>query len=278
MAEPRMPADWNDAEGWEHYYQALLGSESRPDPRMALGSFSPTQLPTFVTDLRERGWRSVWVPGCGLSPLPKLLAHLGLSVYATDISPAAVAFQQSADNDVGALLPGGLDASDAGGKLLGEVHDFRTPYLAEHFDLIINQLAFQGFLPETMREVAAHHYQALRPGRYAYFDTMNVQGERRDLLEETLVEAGFFVPLYELNRWYRRALQETGISHLFIMGRPMIPKTGPYAEDGARWQQDTAVLRAISQEFFERAQAEHAAEIANADPEARTAMIIYSTG
>src|SRR5947209_5593326 len=35
------------------------------------------ELPRIAADLKARGWHSVWVPGCGLSPLPKLLALLG---------------------------------------------------------------------------------------------------------------------------------------------------------------------------------------------------------
>src|SRR5205814_6517573 len=128
--------------------------------------------------LRSRGWTSAWIPGCGLSPLPRLLAFLGLAVVATDASPVAVSFQQSRRNDV-VPFAAGWEAV-AGGSLAAEVHDFREGFRTDAFDIVVNVKAFQGFAVENMRRIAAVHARALRPGRWAYFDTMNVQGQRRD--------------------------------------------------------------------------------------------------
>src|SRR5205085_314263 len=111
----------------------------------------------------------------------------------------------------------------------------------------------------SMDQVAASHFTALRPGGDAIFDTINVQGERRDELEGALVAAGFYVPLFDFNRRLRRELAETGIPHVFILGRPMIVRTGPYLDDAKR-AGDTAILRRIAAEYDARLEAEYEEE------------------
>jgi hypothetical protein len=165
-----------------------------------------------------------------------------------------------------------------GGSLTAEVHDFREDYRKDAFDLILNVKAFQGFPPDDMRRIAQVHAQALKPGRQAYFDTMNVQGERRDELEQALEEGGFVVPFSTLNCWYRRTLRGTGIPHLFILGRPMVPRKGEYAADQARWERDMARLGEVAKEYQSRLQAEQEGEEARVGPEAKVATVIYSTG
>jgi hypothetical protein len=44
----------------------------------------------------------------------------------------------------------------------------------------------QAFPVPDLARIACVHAHALRKGRYAYFDTMNMQGERRDQLEQSL--------------------------------------------------------------------------------------------
>jgi hypothetical protein len=122
------------------------------------------------------------------------------------------------------------------------------------------------------------HAAALRKGRYAYFDTMNVQGERRDKLEQSLADGGFQVPLMALNRWYQKALNETGIPYMFILGQPMIAGIGEYADRGPKWDMDMARLEEISSEYRCRLQAEHEAEQQRIGPDAKVAHVIYSTG
>ena len=107
---------------------------------------------------------------------------------------------------------------------------------------------------------------------------MNVQGERRDQLEQALEDGGFVVPLLPLNRWYRRALHETGIPHMFVLGQPMIPRTGEYADSGPKRDRDMARLREITAEYRGRLQAEQEAEQQRIGPDAKVAQIIYSTG
>jgi hypothetical protein len=275
--EAKMPEDWNDQAGWDRYFRQRLAQDPVREPWEGVGSIPVEQLPQIAADLKSQGWTSVWVPGCGLSPLPKLLACLGLAVVATDVSPAAVGFQQSERNAVGDLTAG-WDPPSEGGSLDAAVHDVRTDFRSEAFDVIFNVKAFQGFPAGDLRRIAGVHARALKPGRQAYFDTMNVQGERRDELEQALEDGGFVVPFAGLNRWYRRALRETGIPHLFILGQPMIPRTGAYAEDQARWQRDMARLQEITAEYQSRLQTEGEAEEARMGAEAKVATVIYSTG
>jgi hypothetical protein len=275
--EAKMPQDWNAHAGWDRYFRDRLRREPVWDTWEGVGSIPVNELPRIAADLKSRGWLSAWIPGCGLSPLPKLLARLGLKVVATDVSPTAIAFQQGDRTDV-ARFADGWGPPDESGSLNALVHDFREEFRREAFDIVINVKAFQAFPVEDMRRVAAVHARALKPGRQAYFDTMNVQGQRRDELEQALEDGGFVVPFAAVSRWYRGALRETGIPHLFILGRPMIPRTGEYADDQARWDRDMARLREIDGEYQSRLQAAEEAERARLGPEAKVATVIYSTG
>jgi hypothetical protein len=272
-----MPEDWNDRAGWDAYYESRLARPKRDTWDDETGSIRVEQLPEVAEDLKSRGWREVWVPGCGLSPLARLLAHLGLRLIATDVSPVAVDFQRAKPGEFSHLTEK-LGAADPAGSFAAELHDFRTEFRSEAFDLIINVKAFQAFPVPDMGRIAGVHAAALRQGRYAYFDTMNVQGERRDQLEQALEDGGFVVPLMALNRWYRKALHETGVPHMFILGQPMIPRTGEYADGGPKWDRDMARLREISGEYRSRLQAEQELEQQRIGPDAKVAQVIYSTG
>ena len=81
--EVPMPEDWNNRAAWDEYYESRLAQPERDPWDDETGSIRVEQLPELAEDLKLRGWREVWVPGCGLSPLARLLAHLGLQVFAT---------------------------------------------------------------------------------------------------------------------------------------------------------------------------------------------------
>lgn len=278
MGKNSMPKDWTDAAGWERYYASLYPAGAWTDEPGYDCSIPLRALPQIAADMKERGWNSLWIPGCGLAPLAKLFASLGLTVHATDVSPTAIAFQTSLDNDVTGLLKAADAAEVEGGALIAEVHDFRTPYLANHFDLIVNGRAFQGFPRRVMERVARVHADALRPGRQAYFDTMNVQGENRDILEAALEAGGFVVPFRELDKWYRQQLRKTRIPHLFILGHPMVPKKGSYATDDRAWELDRGVLQGVEEQYRKRRELEWPNEQKRLTPEARVATVLYSTG
>ncbi|APW61811.1 class I SAM-dependent methyltransferase [Paludisphaera borealis] len=275
--EVRMPENWNDHAGWNAYYESKLKRPKRDPWDLETGTIGAEQLPQLAEDLKSRGWRAVWVPGCGLSPLARLLAHFGLQAVATDVSPVAIQFQRSKAGEFADLM-GRLGPADPAGSFAAELHDFRTEFRPEAFDLIINVKAFQAFPVEDMVRIAGVQAEALLKGRYAYFDTMNVQGERRDQLEQALQDGGFVVPLLALNRWHRQELHKTNIPHMFVLGQPMIPRTGEYASDDLKWDHDMARLREISTEYRSCLQAQQEAEQERIGPDAKVAHVIYSTG
>ncbi|MEW6735787.1 MAG: hypothetical protein AB1489_31130 [Acidobacteriota bacterium] len=273
-----MPADWSDSAGWEEYYTArkLRGEFYQASDRP--GSIPVSAYPQLAADLLADGGKNIWLPGCGFSPIPKLLSQLGLTVYATDISQTAVQFQSSINNDISPLIAEiGTDVLREG-ELIAEVQDFHYPYHQEYFDLIINIKSFQGFPWESMCRIASVHYKALRPHRVAYFDTMNVQGEVRERLEASLVEAGFFIPFYELTKAYRAELNNTGIPYIFILGLPRIPRYGVYAKDEERCRADEQRLLAITKRYEENKQAMVEKEKERMKERSKQAFIIYSTG
>ena len=92
------PDDWNDGEAWNRYFADRIKHDQKPSD--GIGPFSIEELPQFASYLLSKGWTSIWVPGCGLSSLPTLLAHLGFTVYATDFSEVAIEYQQSGKFDV----------------------------------------------------------------------------------------------------------------------------------------------------------------------------------
>ncbi|MHC5537679.1 class I SAM-dependent methyltransferase [Singulisphaera rosea] len=275
--EVPMPEAWNDHAGWNAHYESRFALAERAPWDEEIGSIGAEELPSFAEGFRSRGWMAVWVPGCGLSPLARLLAHLGLQVVATDVSSVAVRFQQSHQGEFAHLIEH-IGPPDPAGSFAAERHDFRDAFRREAFDLILNVKSFQAFPVEDMARIARFHAEALRGGRYAYFDTMNIQGERRDQLEQALEGGGFAVPLMALNRWYRLELHKTQIPHIFVLGQPIIPRVGEYAEDDQKRDRDMARLREISEDYRNRLQAEQGAERQRLGPKAKVAHVIYSTG
>jgi hypothetical protein len=279
-----MPKRWDDVAGWEAYHAGLYPTGPFRQARAWLEQFATMAAPHFaalLTQLRQRGQRAVWFPGCGLDPLPRLFTDLGFDVVATDISPTAIRFQQSTDNDVSVLrsrYQTQIAAPDAPGLLSCIVHDFHSTCPAGPFDLILNFKSFQGFPEASMRRIASVHFEALKPGCTACFDTQNVQGEHRDTLEQALVDAGFYVPLFQANRRLRQALRETGIPHIFILGRPVVPRKGVYAHDEAKAERDTTTLQTIFAEWAAQRETAYREEAQRMTQETRTAVVNYNTG
>jgi len=280
-AEPQMPVDWDDHAAWDQYYARLFSAGEFTDRLADPGSFSFDRLPELLDELRESSLQVVWFPGCGLSPLPQLFAKAGFAVHATDVSATAVDFQCKSEPAIdGMRLLARPPDEVAGGVLHAAVHDFRAPYLTDEFDVVFNVKSFQNLPDSSMLAAARSHWLALRAGCSAFFDTMNVQGDRRDQIENILVDAGFFVPLHKLNQWYRRELAATGIPHAFVLGAPMIPVIDeyPHAHGSRQRERDSEVLQAIASKYGERRQAEWDAEQAVVDRSRKTAHVIYTTG
>lgn len=281
-----MPIDWDDHNGWDFYYRDLPAEPFWYEHETTSpGSFSLDQLGALVEYFEEKSWTTLWFPGCGLSPLPRAFALLGFTAIATDVAPSAIAYQAGNESLVCSLLSGTAGQASTSqriGKLVAQVHDFRTQFENDAVDVIFNVKAIQG-LSESSRQAALRsHVTALRQGGMAFFDTMNVQGERRDSLETAIVEAGFYLPLYELNRWYRKALTDTGIPHMFVLGMPMIPQRDdypyPHKHGAPEFERDTKILRDIAAEYRSRTESEYEREQSSVTPQTKQAQVIYSTG
>jgi hypothetical protein len=260
------PTDWSDVEGWNAWHSK--SRESSLDGR-DLGLH-------FVASFREKAFRRIWFPGSGVSVSPRAFAELGFDVLSTDFSPVAAAAQAAlaaapVTAEIDALLRDQRDSTRPT-MLSARQHDFRHPLDADPFDVVLNRRAFQGLSLPDMRAAATIHYRALRQGGWAIFDTMNVQGTRRDDIESTLADAGFAVPLYETHRWYRAALRDTGVDFVMILGRPLVPGAN-------RSQTDQAKLDAVTAQFHERAQREAVATKATFEAAStKIAHVVYSTG
>ncbi|MBU47366.1 MAG: hypothetical protein CL920_01545 [Deltaproteobacteria bacterium] len=277
MSTSNMPTDWDDHHGWEHHYSALLSSPSEYSQYTdSAGSFSFPKLGELMRTLRTQHSTTLWFPGCGVSPLPRLFALCGFDVYATDISPTALSFQRQNTTFVQEKAKTFLTAQSAPhkGTLHVERHDFREAYGHHRFDAIFNIRAIQGLPPQSMKRALHTHYDALRMGKTVYFDTMNVDGAPRIQFEELLLMVGFHVPLVALNRWYHTALKETGLAYVFVMGRPMLWQVEGEEEN----KRGSAQLRALTKEYEARAQVERKKERMQLDIDDKIAHIIYATG
>lgn len=282
----QMPEDWDDHSGWESYFQELPSDTFWYEHAIkSPGSFSFDRLGSLIDEYRERNWMTIWFPGCGFSPLPRAFTLYGFHVLATDIAPSAIRYQTGNAAIVEKLLAPissqRVTASSVG-TLESKVHDFRTPMGTEIVDAIFNIKSFQGLPSGSMLSAAKSHFMALRRAGLAYFDTMNVQGTRRDQLETILTDVGFYIPVANLFREYRAALTATGIPHLFILGMPRIPQRDdmpyPHKIGTPEYERDTARLRDITDEFRLRMEAEYQREQSSITTETKHAQIIYSTG
>jgi Methyltransferase domain len=244
----------------------------------------------FVPNVLATPEKRIWFPGCGLDLAPWLYANLGCIVLATDISPYAVQSQNELlfENPMEILekLPNVLKEME----LLSQVrfvhptifvHDMRTAFPFPQVDAIINVRAFHGFASDDMRQIALHYYETLSPGGFLICDTLNVQGEQRNNIENALVEAGFFVPGLQADQWYRQQLDATGILYMMVLGNPMIPHWGQYENKGGKDQEqkDREILRTFSAEYAERRKLNAAQDRANyKEGIDKIANVIYSTG
>jgi hypothetical protein len=161
----------------------------------------------------------IWFAGCGLSMGPVLYAALGHNVWASDISPVAITYQNSrlpvskALAGIGAIFRAGrlgpgpslsaflAEANQAAKHHIGELHflehDFCTPFPESDFDCVLNVRAFQVLPREILPQVATVHWEALKPGGHAFFHTINVGQEAwRQAIEGALATAGFVVDSY----------------------------------------------------------------------------------
>jgi SAM-dependent methyltransferase len=265
----RPPENWNDKDAWDRYFNAELLADRA-------ASYPDFIVLRFLTFAHEKGGR-IWFPGCGLDPYPTSYAERGCKVLATDFSPVAVKYQQQR----AAAFQKESPSAEAHGALDVAEHDFTQGAPDGEFDVVINCRAFQGLSSNAMLAAAKHFRAALRPGGVCIIDTINVQGESRNLIEDCLMAAGFYIPFHESERWYREQLDASGIVYSMVLGCPRIPARDQYppehfSEFRAR---DQKILDSFRVEYERRRQEEavHVNATIN-DPTAIVAHVVYATG
>jgi 2-polyprenyl-3-methyl-5-hydroxy-6-metoxy-1,4-benzoquinol methylase len=263
------PDNWDDKDAWDSYFNGEL-SAGRTAP------YPDFIVLRFLSFAREKNGR-IWFPGCGIDPYPYTYAEQGCKVLGTDFSSVAVKYQQRL---AAAFLKEKESAKLRGAFEVAE-QDFTLDTPDGEFDVVINCRAFQGLSSGAMCAAAAHFYAALRPGGACIIDTMNVQGNRRNLIEDSLITAGFYIPFQKSERWYRQQLDSTGIVYGMVLGRSHIPASDQYPPEhfSEFAKRDQQILDSLTGEY-ERRHRDEADEV-NAivnNPKTVVAHIVYATG
>lgn len=281
------PADWRDVEGWDRYLESVDREAPFPFPLpTTLGAYGWESV-RFLSLAMEQGGR-VWFPGCGIDPGPRFYASVGCRVLATDFSPAAIRVQRRfAGVTPEEMFQGWPAFAKANGpfdhaeSFATAEHDFTLGKPDGEFDVVINSRAFQGLSPEAMSAAARNFFAALRPGGIALFDTMNVQGTWRDVIDDALTSAGFFLPYSNTERWYRKQLGETGIAYMVVLDRPRVIDVDQYPADKEK------EFRQRDQEILDSFRAEYEAKLAEEEllvqevlgkGEVKAALVNHNTG
>lgn len=280
------PVDWRDKKEWDRYHhQRSCAIPFEVPARVGAPGWESVR---FLDLVRATG-RRIWFPGCGTDVGPRFYAGLGYKVLATDFSPVATRVQRK----LAALPPERVftgwaafvrqsDAPiEASGQLDVAEHDFTTGAPNGVFDVMINRRAFQGLSASAMLQGARNFFAALRPGGVAIIDTMNVQGDLRNVIEDSLATAGFFLPFSDSERWYRTQLASTRIPFGMIMGRPRVRynRQNSSKSSMAAWEHDQIVLDSFAEEYKARLEAERPfVEEISRSAETIVAHVIYATG
>jgi len=263
------PQDWGDKDGWDRYFRAELeAGRTSPYPHFV--------VLRFLSYVQNRGGR-VWFPGCGLDPYPRTYAEHGCHVLATDFSPVAVSFQ----NWIAEGFREDEGPTEAKGVLVVAEHDFVQNPIDEKFDVVINCSAFDGLSPDAMLAAARHFHAALRTGGACLIDTLNTRDDQMNLMEDSLLAAGFFVPHHTSKRWYREQLEATGIGYGMVLGHPHVLAHNKYP----RWrytkfaERDQKILNGLHAQYLLRCQDEaDKVQERMKDPTTIVARIIGSSG
>ena len=108
-----------------------------------------------------------------------------------------------------------------------------------------------------------------------------VQGDRRNLLEDSLIEAGFYIPFQKADRWHRQQLDGSGIVYAMVLGRPRIPAHGQYPPERFRElaERDQRILDSFEAQY-ERMRQDEADEVKAIvdNPKTVVALVVYATG
>ena len=280
------PADWSDRKGWDRYHAAKSPKGPFAVPTM-VGAAGWAAV-RFFGLVKKNGGR-VWFPGCGVDVGPRFYASVGCQVLATDFSQTAVKVQRNFAQmtperlfaDWSTFLKHGDPPVEEGGRLDVVEHDFTSRAPEGEFDVVLNCRAFQGLSTSAMATAAKNFYAALRPNGVLVVDTMNVQGSLRNVIEDSIIGAGFFIPYNVTERWYRSELEGTGISYGMVMGRPRVQfnRQNPAKRSMAQWERDQAILDSFTDEYkLRQMDEEPLTEEMAARPETKVAYVVYPTG
>lgn len=278
------PADWRDRKAWDRYLHANYHQPPFPVPT-EVGA-PGWQAVRFLDLVLARGGR-VWFPGCGTDIAPRFYSSIGCHVVATDFSTVALRAQRTFAASPPERLFTNWSAfvqqrkPDSGSFDIAE-QDFTTAAPNGVFDVVLNCRAFQGLSLNAKRAAAKRFFAALRPGGVAIIDTMNVQGSSaRNEIEDSLAEAGFYLPYNATERWYREQLDGTGISFAMLLGRPRVQynRNNSVKNSMAQWERDQSILDSFTEEYeARRVQEQSLVQEAANKPDTLVAYVIYPTG
>lgn len=276
-----MPTDWNDHKGWNKYYAANpIDFENLEDYEIE------DSLRYFTAAANKK----VWISGCGLELSPWLFSYLNCQILATDVSTAAIEFQIKLVKD------SPFDKLNSLSSILEKleikpqktfivpkirVEDFRITNPNDKFDVILNTKALQGLPNKDIEKAAKIFFDSNKEGGVFIASTMNVQGLKRTQIENAFLSAGYFIPNVKAEQWYRKKLDDTGILYVMVLGNPMVPQWGQYADKGGKEQEekDREILKSYRAEYNERLKLNYEDDKENFRPEKdKLAYIIYNTG
>jgi SAM-dependent methyltransferase len=214
-----MPDDWDDHAGWDKYYTAYREAGQHLD-RFELNHPLYEALHFFKHLDRER-IKKVWFPGCGTTLGPRVYAALGFQVWASDVSPVAISIQEELrQRPLVELLDDHhksfAEPANPPGELHFVTHDYRQPFVEGDFDLIVNIKAVQRMQEPGLSQALKVHYDALRPGGYAIFSTMNMY-KLSEAMEKTMVACGFVTDWIRENLAQANTAGTTKTAMLFHM-------------------------------------------------------------
>jgi hypothetical protein len=278
---PQIPKDWDDRGAWETYYREYC-LEERWKSWPSLDDLGWG----FVSQLAERQYRAIWFPGCGASLAPRLYAALGFDVFASDVSQAAIDFQGWTMTQPLSELGVSRLIEDATGESLDDepctfeavVHDLAEP-LPKTFDAVLNHLSYHGFSARRLPDIARSHAGALREGGMAIFVMGNVSRSKREPLEVPLSDAGFYMPYFESESWFRERLRESLLPHRFISNKVALRiDEEPFRSDKTKREEAQRQLEMIEAEYNTKMRQED--QVINArleDPTSKTAILVYGS-
>lgn len=278
------PENWDEYSQWDRYWAEKIAKMSIPK---AWKDWLTQDELRFFDFVKGQPDRKVWFAGCGAKVASIFYAYAGCDVLASDFSVTAIEFlQQLARQDINSIVS---DPEEMMNTLNAEksqslpprflVHDFCESLNEQSFDVVINVRAYQGLSSNRMKEAATVFYQALKPGGSIIIDTINIQGEFRSIIENILIESGFYLPFHKAECWYREQLNLTGISYLMILGRPMVQRDRYSNSKDPRINQDQETLKSLSAEYQQHREqeAQEVQEVMKAK-QVKIAYVVYNTG